>query len=160
MSWRTFLDSISMGEKRITRKNVNGCLWNPVLHPAHTYYFPYGHHLTTQGIRCSPIPGLHSINHITRSWTSTPALAVSLPKSAGPIWHIQKPYTSVRGPNPGSHPAASCSHYLEILFFHGLGSFVCSSIFGSFYHAAANYVVETSKVKQRDHSEKAHGDHL
>lgn len=86
--------------------------------------------------------------------------AVRLPKSAGPICHIQKPYTSVHGPNTGSPPAASCSHYFEILFSRGLGSFVRSSIFGSFYHAATNYVVETSKVKQRDHTEKAHGDHL
>lgn len=52
-----------MGEKRITRKNINGPLWNPVLHPAHTYYFPYGHHLSTQGIRCSAIPGLHNTNY-------------------------------------------------------------------------------------------------
>lgn len=160
MSWSTFLDLISTGEKRITRKNINGHLWNPDLHPAHTYSFPYGHHFSTQGIRCSAIPGLHSINHLIWSWTSTPSLAVRLPKSAGPICHIQKPYTSVHGPNTGSPPAASCSHYLEILFFQGLGSFVCSSIFGSFYHAATNYVVKTSKVKQRDHTEKAHGDHL
>lgn len=131
-----------------------------LLHPAHTLPVPTVTTSPPQRIKWCPSPYLHSINNVVWSWVSTPRFAARLPESTGPSSHIQKQYISVCRPKTGSHLATRCLCYLETLFFQGSGSFVCNFIFCSFYHAATNYGVKTSQVKQREHAEKAHGDHL
>lgn len=70
-------------------------------------------------IKWSPILYLHSINNMVCGWASIPSTEARVLKSTVRS-HIQKQYVSVYRSKTRSHLAASCSDYLETVFFQGV----------------------------------------
>lgn len=94
---------------------------------------------------------------------SCPIAAASSPAGAGPTSRVQERYLSVCGPKCWVPFGGELLALFGSSLFprgQGLGSFVCDFVFCSFGHAATDYGVKTSEVKQREHAEEAHGGHL
>lgn len=130
----------------------------PVTHSHTNSTLPQG-----QKTKWCPGPYLHSVNSNIAEMNFCASACSQISEEH---W-VQSDAFKNKTQESGGHKSSSISsHTIQItafsLFSEGqeLGRFVYNFRFCFLHHAAANYIIKTSKVKQSNYSEKAHGDHL
>lgn len=145
-------------------KRLNLPSWNSILYPVFLLLVLTlsALYLKDPETKWCPGPHLHSVDSNTVETNFCPSACSQISQQHWVHSDTFKNKTlSLEAKNRVPLAAQYSNHCIQSLSEgQELSSFVYDFRFCFLHHAAANYIIKTSKVKQSNCSEKAHGDHL